>query len=337
MKAAVIGVGRMGRRHVEVAKSAGLEIVGIADAFPDALEIAGREQNIPANLHFSDPAAMLEKTRPDVVIVSTTAPTHAGFVRVAALNGATKILCEKPMGVSIAQCDEMISLCRERGVALAINHQMRFMEQYTRPRVLLESEELGGLTSIALVAGNFGLAMNGAHYLEMFRFMTGEAPASVSAWFSKETVPNPRGAEFVDRAGSIRVESATGKRMTMEIGADQGHGMHVLYGARFGQIFVDELTGFLRVQARNAEHRALPTTRYGMPHSTRTEQILPADALAPTRSVLDALLAGRGFPTGEDGRLAVATLVAAYLSDERGHVPVAIDGALPEGRVFPWA
>ena len=64
----------------------------------------------------------------------------------------------------------------------------------------------------------------------------------------------------------------------------------------------------------------------------------PADALAPTRSVLEALLSGRDYPTGEDGRLAVATLVAGYLSDESGHRTVRVDDAeLPLDRRFPWA
>jgi predicted dehydrogenase len=337
MNAAVIGVGRMGRRHVQVARELGLSVTAIVDRSAETLASARAELSIREGDAFTDVAPMLAAKKPEVVIVATTAPTHADFTVAAAKAGAKFILCEKPMATSLADCDRMLEACRASGTKLAINHQMRFMEQYTRPKALLESEELGGLTSIAVVAGNFGLAMNGSHYVEMFRTMTGQAPASVSAWFSKETVSNPRGAEFVDRAGSLRIEAADGRRMTMDIGADQGHGMHVLYGARFGQVFVDELTGFLRVQARNPEHRALPTTRYGMPHATRTEQIEPADALAPTRSVLKALLDGKSFPSGEDGRLAVATLVAAYLSDERGHVPVPVDGALPRDRSFPWA
>ena len=36
-------------------------------------------------------------------------------------------------------------------------------------------------------------------------------------------------------------------------------------------------------------------------------------------------------------RLAVATLVAAYVSNESGHRPVPIDDCLPRDRVFPWA
>ena len=37
MKAAVIGAGRMGRRHVQVVQELGLDLVGVADANPEAL------------------------------------------------------------------------------------------------------------------------------------------------------------------------------------------------------------------------------------------------------------------------------------------------------------
>jgi hypothetical protein len=75
-----------------------------------------------------------------------------------------------------------------------------------------------------------------------------------------------------------------------------------------------------------------------MPSVETVERIAPADAVAPSRSVLRALLDGADHPTWADGSLAVATLIAAYVSNERGHVPVRVSaGALPEDRAFPWA
>jgi hypothetical protein len=54
--------------------------------------------------------------------------------------------------------------------------------------------------------------------------------------------------------------------------------------------------------------------------------------------VLAALIHEDNYPTGEDGRLAVATLIAAYCSNEQGHKPVIIDEEnLPLTLEFPWA
>ena len=338
MKVVIIGVGRMGRRHVKVVQDLGLSLVGICDQNPDALRICGQENNVRSEMHYLNVEKMLKKTQPDCVIIATTSPTHCEYTGLAAKSGAHYILCEKPMAVSLEQCDEMIDACEKNHAALAVNHQMRFMQQYTEPKKLLQSEAFGGLCSVTVVGGNFGLAMNGTHYFEMFRFITDERPSEVTAWFSREHVPNPRGAQFEDRAGSVRVTTAYGKRFYLEVGADQGHGVNVIYSGKTGQIFVDELNGKMFVSFRNADDRDLPTTRYGTASDMLEKNIRPADAIDSTKSVLEALIHKNNFPTGDDGRLAVATLVAAYCSHENGHVAIEIeDNALPQQRKFPWA
>ncbi len=206
------------------------------------------------------------------------------------------------------------------------------------PRTLIESPAMGGLASVTVVAGNFGLAMNGSHYFEMFRYLTGELPDSVAAWFSGESVANPRGPQFQDRAGCVRLTTASGKRFSLDCSADQGHGLQVTYACRHGRITVDEITGAMTWCHRKEEHRAMATTRYGMPWDEGQRLIAPADSVAPTHAVLKALIEGSDYPTGEQGRLAVSVLVAAYLSNEQGHATVELASAEKHTpREFPWA
>lgn len=338
MKTIVLGTGRMGRRHIQVVREMGLDLVGICDPNREALLLAQKEQAVPPELHYTNAHTLISEKRPECVIVASTAPSHREYTEFAAANGTKYILCEKPMSISLADCDAMIETCKKHGIRLAINHQMRFMEQYTEPKKQLLSEKFGGISSITVVAGNFGMAMNGSHYFEMFRYMTDESPRHVSAWFSEGKVPNPRGVEFEDHAGSIRMVSNSGKRFYLETSADQGHGIQVIYAAKFGQIIVDELAGKMRMVVREVQYRDLPTTRYGMPAIISETNIKPADAVAPTRAVLESLLSGAGFPSGEDGRLAVAALVAAYVSNENNHRSVDVeDMSAYRQRVFPWA
>jgi predicted dehydrogenase len=328
----------MGLRHLEIASTAGLTIVGVADPREGAREQAQTRFGLGAEICHADAGKMLDQIHAECVIVASTAPSHAELTCRAAAAGASHILCEKPMAVSLAQCDAMIAVCAASGTKLAINHQMRFMEQYRRPKAIIGSEEFGELGSILMAAGNFGLAMNGSHYVEMFHFITGEPAIKVNAQFSKEHVPNPRGAEFVDRAGSIRLETASGKRFYLDAGADQGHGMQVVYSGLHGRITVDELAGRMQVVVREAEHRNRPTTAYGMPCTTRDVAIAPTDALEPSRAVLAALLAGQDFPDGAAGRRAVEVLTACYFSDERDGKTIHLGReALPRERTFPWA
>jgi predicted dehydrogenase len=328
----------MGRRHIQVVRDLGLNLVGICDLNPEALSLATEEHNVAPELCFTDVRQLLKQTQPECLIIATTAPTHCEYTCFAAESGAKYVLCEKPLAVSLSECDKMIEVCARNGTELAVNHQMRFMEQYTEPKRIIESDAFGGLCSITVVGGNFGMAMNGTHYFEMFRYMTDEAPVEVTAWFSPEKVSNPRGPQFEDRAGCVRLASPSGKRYYMEIGADQGHGVNVIYAGPYGQLMVDELAGNVKLITRDEEYRNLPSTRYGMPVLEKTFKIEPADVIGPSRSVLNALLNKTNFPTGEDGRLAVSVLVGAYFSDENGHRPVRIDEEpLPSDRVFPWA
>jgi predicted dehydrogenase len=328
----------MGRRHVQAVRSLGLDVTAICDTSAGSLAETEREHGIGADRHYTDLRELLSRARPDGLIIATTAPTHAEYTCMAAEAGVKLILCEKPLAVSLAECDRMLRICREHGARLAVNHQMRFMEQYLLPKTLVEADAFGGLASVTVVGGNFGMSMNALHYFEMFRFMTGEAPRLVTAWFSDAVVPNPRGAQFQDRAGAVRLETRGGKRFYLDCGADQGHGMQVIYAGPYGHLYVDELTGVLYRTVREEQYRALPTTRYGMAAHRTTQTIAPADVIAPSAAVLQALVRGENYPDGADGRLAVAVLVAAYLSHERGHVAIDLErDPLPLDRVFPWA
>ena len=338
VKTVVIGLGRMGMRHVQVAKDLGLDLIGVSDLLETAREQAAADFGLSEKSLFEDAEAMIESLKPQCVIVATTAPSHADYVCLAAANDAERVLCEKPMSTSLDGCDRMIEACKNSGTRLAVNHQMRFMEQYTRAKEILSSEEFGGVSSVNVVAGNFGMAMNGIHYFEMFRYITDDKPVEVSAWFSDDNVPNPRGAQFEDKAGCIRITTLSGKRFYMDAGTDHGHGMFVTYAGPYGQLNVDELSGQMNLAVRKPEHRKEPSTRYGMPWLQRDFEITPADSVAPTRSVLSALLNGEDYPAGDIGRIAVEILVAAYVSDENGGRTVDLrTETMPTDRIFPWA
>jgi predicted dehydrogenase len=335
----LVGVGRMGHRHLDVLRALpGMTVAAVCDQSSEALQSVREQPGLTAAVYGSDALELFAKVRPDAVVISTTAPSHAQFVCAAAENGARYILCEKPMATSLADAQRMIATCERHGVVLAINHQMQFMAQYTEVRALVHTPELGGLTSIMVAGSNFGLAMNASHYFEMFRYMTGQTAAFVSAWFDAARVLNPRGPQFEDRAGALRAVSASGISMYVDFSSRAGHGLQVVYICRYGQIVVDELSGFMRVIRRQDQYRELPTTRYGMPADEAVRAIEPADVIGPTRAVWDAMLAGRAFPDGMAGKHAVECLCAAHASNGLGGLAVRLDDPRIDRELrHPWA
>ena len=189
-----------------------------------------------------------------------------------------------------------------------------------------------------VTAGNFGLAMNGTHYIEAFRFITDEEPIEVSAWFDNTFLSNPRGENFKDVSGSIRVLTRSGKRLYIDASADQGHGVQVTYMSRNGRITIDELKGSMSTVVRESEHQDAPTSRYGMPANYQQEQIKAIELVDSTKEVLDALLKSQNYPTLDNAAIAVKALVAAYQSHRMGGKTIKLkDISDHDSEVFAWA
>src|SRR4051812_26627692 len=87
LKAAVIGAGRMGFRHVQVVQGLGLDLVGVCDPRTEAIEAVARELGVPRGRLFTSPVELFREERPEVVIVSTTADHHCELTCLAAESG----------------------------------------------------------------------------------------------------------------------------------------------------------------------------------------------------------------------------------------------------------
>jgi predicted dehydrogenase len=336
----LIGAGRMGMAHMQAARNLGFHPAAICDmSEANRAKAAAAAGDLSGDRLFADAAGMFAAHRDaELVVIATTADSHRVLVEHAAGSGARNILCEKPMATSVADCDAMIAACEASGSRLAINHQMRFMAQYTVVRDELTAGRLGPLASMTVTAGCFGLAMNGSHYCEAFAWLTGSPIVSATAWFSGAPFNNPRGPQFFDQAGEMRFVSADGRRLLLNIGSDQGHGMTAMYATQFGHMFVDEFEGLAYVTTRKPEHQQMPMTRYGMPWDRSERRFAQADNVGPTEAVMRALLAADDYPSGGDGRRVVAALAAAYKSAATGNIPVNVAelGAFGEQH-FPWA
>ena len=77
MKAGLLGLGRMGLRHLEVLRGLKLDVVGASDMAEPARAKAAADFGVPANALFADAREMIEKIRPELLVVATTAPSHA--------------------------------------------------------------------------------------------------------------------------------------------------------------------------------------------------------------------------------------------------------------------
>lgn len=83
----------------------------------------------------------------DIEVVDICLPTdlHAE-VAIAALEAGKHVLCEKPMALTVAECDRMIDAAQASGRFLMIAHCIRFWPEYLALKEIVESGQYGAIT-----------------------------------------------------------------------------------------------------------------------------------------------------------------------------------------------
>jgi len=78
----------------------------------------------------------------DAVYIATPAHLHREQVQACAKAGK-HVLCEKPLGMTVAEAEEMIARCKQRQVKLGCAFMMRFVAQHTEALELIRQGKLG--------------------------------------------------------------------------------------------------------------------------------------------------------------------------------------------------
>jgi len=78
----------------------------------------------------------------DAIYVATPAHVHAEQVRAGA-DAGKHVLCEKPLGMTVAEAEDMIELCRQKEIKLGCAFMMRFVAQHQKALRLIEEGRLG--------------------------------------------------------------------------------------------------------------------------------------------------------------------------------------------------
>lgn len=333
----VIGAGRMGRIHIDAGQRCGFNLVGVSDLRAEALQDIQEKYGLSPSRAFLNNLDLLNQVDFDLAIVATTAPSHFKIVKALSTTKVKFILCEKPISNSIRHAQDMIELCREKNIGLAINHQMRYMEQYSMIKNAHSRFSVGDLKSMVVSGSNVGLAMNGTHYFEAFRWLTDNPITSVWAWLDESETNNPRGPEFFDQSGQIFATNILGQRLYLEIGSDLGHEIIVVYNYEFGKIVVNELSGMVHVNSRLLEDLKLPKTRYGLLGNREFFNIERADTLNSTVEVLLSLINGNDYPTGENALHAIEVAFAAIMSSENGNSEIKLSDVHKNVILQKWA
>jgi myo-inositol 2-dehydrogenase/D-chiro-inositol 1-dehydrogenase len=125
--------------------------ITIRDRVPEARLVAGYDPYEPHRDRLCQevgaaPAASLDEllARPDVDAVLVASPNFLHVEHVLAAAAAGKhVFCEKPMALTVADCDAMIAACERAGLKLMVGQSTRLLPSMLKLRALVASGELG--------------------------------------------------------------------------------------------------------------------------------------------------------------------------------------------------
>jgi predicted dehydrogenase len=142
----LIGCGTMGTSHAtQMAKLSELRLAAVCDLDQTkaraAADAAAQTGNAGVHVH-SQIAALLSEPSIPAVIVATPNFTHKQIV-LQALAAGKHVFCEKPMALTVADCDEMISAAARLGRKLMVGQVLRLMTVYAAVRRLVAEGTIG--------------------------------------------------------------------------------------------------------------------------------------------------------------------------------------------------
>jgi UDP-N-acetyl-2-amino-2-deoxyglucuronate dehydrogenase len=216
LRAAVVGC-RMGAAHAKaMAQLPDYEVVAVCDIDEERANQLANE--LGTAVPFVSYAKMLREVQPEVVAIATPTALHAEQTFMAIESGVKGICCEKPMATNLADAKRMVSLCKERGIPLIVNHQRRMGKEMVAARQLIEQGAIGEVLLIrANCAGDF--LTDGTHAVDSALWLLGDP--EVEWVFGQIEIPEKpkwRYGHLVENSATAVFQTANGVRVEIFCG-----------------------------------------------------------------------------------------------------------------------
>jgi len=141
VKWGVIGSGGIARRRTipeGIVPAEHAILAAVYDINPEVNSAVAQEFDAYAANSIQD----LIDTDIDAVYIASPANLHLEQA-IACAKAKKHVLCEKPLGMTVAEAEKMIRICKEEGVLLGVGLMMRFLSQHQAALKLIDEGRLG--------------------------------------------------------------------------------------------------------------------------------------------------------------------------------------------------
>lgn len=229
VKFALTGYGWAARMHADAIVRAGHEVVAVSGPKEDRCRAFAEAHG--CRVWSVNTAEMLADAGADALVVCSPNAIHHGDA-LAAIDAGVHVLVEKPVTVTLEECDEIASRAALRGVTVGVGHMWRHREEVIELRDRIAAGEFGrivrthgwgvhakwgpsGWFTDPVLAGGGALIDMGIHAIDTARFLLGDpAPVRVTASIGVGAFSDSP----VDDDGVVVIEWDTGVRSVIEFG-----------------------------------------------------------------------------------------------------------------------
>ncbi|HEY8744225.1 MAG TPA: Gfo/Idh/MocA family oxidoreductase [Chloroflexota bacterium] len=348
VKTGIIGCGGIARRHAAAyVNLPQAQFVAVCDALPERAQQFAEQYGAKP---YSDPATMLRESGVQAVSICTPHLLHPPLLVLAAEHGVHAIT-EKPMGITLDECDRAIAAAQKAGTKQAVIFQRRFWPASLRLRAAIDAGKLGtpvlGSCTVRFsrppayyardawrgkwASEGGGVLVNQAvHAIDMFQWYMGPI-ASLSGRWSNLTHPY---IEVEDTAvASLKFQNGALGSIETSVSPDKtdySFARVVIYGSnggwasvteqpegRVGLNDVWEIPG--EVQEGRERYREETARDEFMFESASGGRPVTSYHQLQLEDFLDAIVQDRQpLVTGEEGRKSVEIIQAIYRSGQAG-------------------
>jgi scyllo-inositol 2-dehydrogenase (NADP+) len=153
MRVGLLAYGAIGHEHnLAVQATDGLELTAVCDT--DPARIAAAHELAPDAAPYTDALQMLDSGNLDLVVISTPPNTHFEWAK-AALEQNLHVVLEKPMALTVEQCDTLLELADQKDRTLVVFQNRRFDPDFVTMRRIIQSGDIGDVFEYNSFVGGY--------------------------------------------------------------------------------------------------------------------------------------------------------------------------------------
>jgi predicted dehydrogenase len=151
LRVGFVGLGAISQEHVlGYLDNPDAEVIAVCCPDELAVQLWLQKWKLPRATHYTSLEAMLASEHLDLVEILTPTYLHAEHAMACARAKVKGISLQKPMGLTLRECDEIIETCQRNGTTLKVFENYLFYPVYLKAKELIDQGAIGEVLSLRL-------------------------------------------------------------------------------------------------------------------------------------------------------------------------------------------